>query len=142
MYGLQYRGMALSRSRRSSGGASLAVAAILLCLGAFLSWAEAAPDVPVSPSVGHSSHVDRGSSGHQADGSYLAGPAEEADDGDKSPVNADLLTALLLAFFFGVAVGSPLVKARGYDAFWSSGVVHRPSFVVRQHPASLGVFRL
>jgi hypothetical protein len=69
-------------------------------------------------------------------------PAEEAENDDKGPVNTGLLTALLLALFFGMAAGWPLANGRGHEAFCSSGVTLRLLFVPRQGSPSLGVFRL
>ena len=76
-------------------------------------------------------------------GSYLAVPGEEAQDSDRGPVNASLLTALLLAFCFGAMIGWLLAIDWGQEAFRCSGITGRPSFVTtRKDRPFLGVFRL
>lgn len=140
-HGLQYDPMAHSDSWRFRSVASLSAVAALLCLlGAFsiATW----PEAPASLAVAGSTHVEQGSAGNPLAASYLAVSADEVENGDKSPLKAGLLTALLLAFFFvGTAGWSP---ASGY-AQWvarSPGVAPLPSFVPRHNPPSLGVFRL
>jgi hypothetical protein len=131
--------MTLSWSWRYSSGASLA-AAVLLCVAAYLSWI--AYEVPAIQTTAHSSQIEQRADGHPLSASYLAGPAEEAEDDARAPVNADLLTALLLAFSFGMSVGWLLANGRGQETLHSSGVARRPSFVVGEDPPLLGVFRL
>ena len=76
-------------------------------------------------------------------GSYLALPGEEAQDSAREPVNAGLLTALLLAFCFGAMIGWLLANDRGQEALRASGITGRPSFVTtRKDRPFLGVFRL
>ena len=76
-------------------------------------------------------------------GSYLAVPGEEAQDSARGPVNAGLLTALLLAFCFGAMIGWLLANGWGQEAFRSSGITGRPSFMTtRKDRPFLGVFRL
>jgi hypothetical protein len=76
-------------------------------------------------------------------GSYLAVPGEEAQDSGRGPVNASLLTALLLAFCFGAMIGWLLANDWGHQAFHSSGITGRPSFVTtRKDRPFLSVFRL
>jgi hypothetical protein len=76
-------------------------------------------------------------------GSYLAVSGEEAQDSARGPVNARLLTALLLAFCFGAMIGWLLANDWGQGAFRSSGITGRPSFVTtRKDGPFLGVFRL
>jgi hypothetical protein len=131
-------------SWRFSSGASLVAASVVLCLGALVLWTATGPEVSATPAMADSSQLDQGANGdqHPLNGSYLAVPAEEAEDSDKGPVNADLLTALLLAFSFGMTVGWLLANGRGQEAFCSSGVGPRLSLCPRQDPPSLGVFRL
>ncbi len=131
--------MTLFGSWRFSSGTSLA-AAVLLCTVAYFSWI--ASDVPAIQTTAHSSQIEHRASGHALTASYPAGPAEEAEDGARGPVNAALLTALLLVFSFGVSAGWPLASGRGREAFRSSGVARRSSFVVGEDPPFLGVFRL
>jgi hypothetical protein len=76
-------------------------------------------------------------------GSYLAVPGEEAQDSGRGPVNAGLLTALILAFCFGAMIGWLLANGWGQEAFRSSGITGRPSFMTtRKDRPFLGVFRL
>ena len=75
--------------------------------------------------------------------SFLAVPGEEAKDSGRGPVNAGLLTALLLAFCFGAMIGWLLANDWGQQAFRSLGITDRPSFVTtRKDRPFLGVFRL
>ena len=76
-------------------------------------------------------------------GSYLAVSGEETQDSGREPVNAGLLTALLLAFCFGAMIGWLLANDWGQEAFRSSGITGRPSFMTtRKDRPFLGVFRL
>jgi hypothetical protein len=135
--------MTLVGSWRFSSGASLVAVATLLCLlGALLSSSATGPEVPATFTIANSPQMEQGNNGYPLAGSYLAVPAEEAENGDKGPVNAGLLTALLLALFFGMAAGWPLANGRSRKAFCSSGVALRLSFAPHQDPPSLGVFRL
>jgi hypothetical protein len=132
-------GMTLFGSWRFSVGASLA-AAVLLCAAAFLSWTVS--ELPAIQTTADSPRIEHGANGHPLTGSYLATPAEEAGEGARDPVNADLLTALLLAFSFGMSVGWVLANGRGQEAFCSSGVARRSTFAVGEDLPFLGVFRL
>jgi hypothetical protein len=78
------------------------------------------------------------------EGSYLAVPPEEKEEVDKQPVNADLLsTLLLLALSFGATGVWLLINGRGQGALCSLGIDRR-----RWLPSALearpfwGVFRL
>ena len=76
-------------------------------------------------------------------GSYLAVPGEDAHDSARGPVNAGLLTALLLAYCFGAMIGWLLANDWGQQAFRSSEITGRPSFMTtRKDRPFLGVFRL
>ncbi len=136
--------MTLFDSWRFSSGASLVAVAALLCLlGAYLSSSATGPEVTTTLTMANSPHLEQGANGCPLTGSYLGVPAEVAENDDKAPVNAGLLTALLLAFFFGMAAGWPLANGGGHQAFCSSGVALRLLvFVPRQNSPSLGVFRL
>jgi hypothetical protein len=132
-------------SRSLARSAPLAAAAVLLCVGVVLLWLGDEAEAPGSTTGAHYSQVDLGTNGegHPPTGSYLSATGEEAKDGDKRPVNADLLTALLLACSFGAIVGWLLSNAPGPEAFRSSSITRRPSFViVREDAPFLGVFRL
>jgi hypothetical protein len=89
--------------------------------------------------------MDQGANGNELplNGSYLAVPDEEAQDSARGPVNAGLLTALLLACCFGAMIGWLLAYHWGQEAFPSLGITDRPSFVTtRKDRPFLGVFRL
>ena len=77
-----------------------------------------------------------------ADGTYLVAFGDETEIGEKSPLNAELLTMLLLTLFFGLSVGWLLRNAQRQGALSSLAVVH-PSFATTcEDLPSLGVFRL
>jgi hypothetical protein len=77
--------------------------------------------------------------GQPPPGIYLAPIGEEAKEGDKGPVNAGLLTALLV--LVGAIFGWLLSNNAG--AFRSSNITYPPSFVIAREDAPfLGVFRL
>lgn len=134
--------MAHFGSWRFSSGASLVAVAVLLCSGAFLSWSATGPELPASLAVGYSSQMGQGTNGQPPNGSYLALPAEESESAEKGPVNAGLLTALLLAFFFGMALGRRFTEARGAECFLPPSDTLLLSFFHRRDPPSLSVFRL
>jgi hypothetical protein len=131
--------MRLFRSWRSARGTSLLAMVILLCLGACLSLLPTELEVSAALTPAHSSPLDQG-----ANGAYLAVPQEEAEDADKDPVNAGLLSELLLVFCFGAIVGWLLANGRGQRrSFRFRGLDHRLSFVTSLEDRSfLGVFRL
>jgi hypothetical protein len=138
--------MKLFRSGWFARVASLLLIVILLCAGAFLSLLPTGLDVSAALTKAHSSHVDQGTNveSHPLEGSYLAVPLEETEDVDKHPVNADLLTALLLlAVSFGATVVWLLTNGRGQGACRSLGIERRWWFVSALEDRSfLGVFRL
>jgi hypothetical protein len=122
--------------------------AVLLCLGLFLSFlslAATGSKVPSAFGMANVAHVHQEANGNAPplDGTYLLAPAEEAEDTVKRPVNADLLTMLLLAAScFGASVGWLLTNSQRQGAFCSLGVVH-PSLVTSLEDRSfLGVFQL
>jgi hypothetical protein len=119
---------------------------MLCCLWVLLSFPVTAPAVPsalAGPNVGH---VDRGAgaSAPLLNGSYPLTPAEEVQQTDRHPVNAHLLTMLMLACSFGASVLRMLLtNARrqgatcswiGDDRGWLS--------VTYEEPSLLAVFRL
>jgi hypothetical protein len=135
--------MRLLRSWSFARSASLAAAAVLLCIGVFLPWLGSGPEAPRSLTGLHYSQVDQGTNGggHTLTGSYPAALGDEAKDGDKGPVNAGLLTALLVMFW--AIVGWPLSNDPGPEAFRSSSIIRRLFFVIaRENSPFLGVFRL
>jgi hypothetical protein len=90
--------------------------------------------------------MDRGANGSAPlpGGSYPLTPAEEPQEADRPPVNAYLLTMLVLACSFGTSV---LMMALTNS--WRQGVIcswigddRRWLAVAYEEPSLLGVFRL
>ena len=116
----------------------LAACASLLALGVgnllFLS----ATGPAISPAPG--AHAVRGVDGHPQSGGQLAVLGGDVEEGDKGPVNALLLTALLLAASLGITAGWRL--AYGRPGTPGAGCP-RPSFLpAREDAPFLSVFRL
>jgi hypothetical protein len=90
--------MRLFESRLNARVVSLLAMVILLCAGTFLSLVPTGLEVPAALVKAPSPHVNQGTNGdwHPLDPIYLAISAEEAEETDKHPVNAELLSALLL----------------------------------------------
>jgi hypothetical protein len=86
--------------------------------------------------------LETNGNGHPLDGTYLAAPGEEAKDAEKYPLNAELLTMLLLVVSFGLSVGWLLRNAQRQGALCSLGVVHASFATTCEDLPSLGVFRL
>ena len=122
--------------------------AVLMCSQRLEVGSQASKILPMAhlPSV---FHVDNGPNDHPKKVGYLAVPAEEAENGDERPVNAERLTALLLVAFMGAGFGlllggklllrrSRLVQPNGRRFLPSFG---RPS---PQRPTAplISVFRL
>jgi hypothetical protein len=125
---------------------------VLCCLGVLLSLPLTAPDVSDVPEV-HSAlaganveHVDRAANAPATlpDESYPLMPAEEAQETDSPPLNAYLLTMLMLACSFGASVLRMLLtNARRQGAICSWSGDDRPWLAVaHEDPSFLGVFRL
>jgi hypothetical protein len=139
--------MRLSKSRRFARGVSHVAA--LLCLGVLFSLL-AVPTtgsaVSSALTIANVAHTDQGANGNAPppDGSYPLTPGEELQDTDKRPVNADLLTMLLLTVAsFGVGGGWLLSKAQRQGASCSLLCVVRPSLAnACEDLPFLGVFRL
>jgi hypothetical protein len=133
-----------NRSRYVARFGSLVVA-LLLCLGIFLLPLRASgSEVPSAVATANLLRVDQEINGnsHLLDGIYLVAPAEEAEGADKYPLNAELLTMLLLTISFGASVGWLLRNVQRQGALCSLGVV-RPSFATAcEDLPFLGVFRL
>jgi len=122
---------------------------MLLCLGSFLSLpattASDVPDVPSALAGANVGHVDRGANAPAPlpDESYPITPAEEAQKTDKLPVNAYLLTMLVLAVAsFGASVLWLLTNARRQGAIYSLGAVRASLNTACEQPSFLGVFQL
>jgi hypothetical protein len=122
---------------------------MLCCLGVFLlSLPLSAPHVSSALAGAHVGHVDRGANAPaplpNPNGSYPLMPAEEVQQTDRLPVNAYLLTMLLLACSFGASVlRTLLTNARGQGAIFSWSADDRGWLSVAHEDSSfLGVFRL
>jgi hypothetical protein len=123
---------------------------MLCCLGVFLlSLPLTAPHVSSALGGANVEHVDRGANAPTPlpNGSYPLMPAEEAQQTDRPPVNAYLLTMLMLACSFGASVLRMLLtnarSARRQGAICSwSGDNLRWLDVAHEDPSFLGVFRL
>jgi hypothetical protein len=129
---------------------SVVVAVLLLCLGfslTLLSLPARGSQNPSAFGMANVQSVDQGPNREAPpqDGTYY--PFALAEEADKEPVNAGLLTMLLLAVsFFGASVvGWLLTNAQGQGAlcFSSLGVVGEVLGRVREdYLPFLGVFRL
>jgi hypothetical protein len=137
--------MRLFGLRRLTHCASLLAAILLLCLAPLLFWSATGAEAPGPHAKADWSQMGQGANGNvlPLNGSYLAVPGEVAQDSGRGPVNAGLLTALLLALCFGAMIGWLLANGWGQKAFRSSGITGRPSFMTtRKNRPFLGVFRL
>jgi hypothetical protein len=127
----------LSRAWRFTRGVSL-LAAFLVCLGAFLCVVPTELEVCTALRAAHSHPLDRG-----ADEGYLAvAQEEEAWGTDKVPVNADLLTMLVLGLCFGSSFGWVLTNTQRQRAACSLGEVGRSFASACEDLSFLGVLRL
>jgi hypothetical protein len=132
------------RIRCVARGGSLVVA-FLLCLGVILLPLPATgSEVPSAPAMANLPRLDQemNGKGHPLDGIYVVAAAEEAEDADKYPLNAGLLTMLLLTVSFGLSVGWLLRNAQRQEALCSLGVVRLSVATAREDLPYLGVFRL
>ena len=126
----------------------LLLAGMMLCyLGVFLrSMPLTASNVPSALAGANVGHVDRGANAPAPlpDGSYPLTPAEEVQETYMPPVNAHLLTMLLLACSFGASLlRMVLTNARRQGATCSwLGDDRRWLSVAYEEPSFLGVFRL
>jgi hypothetical protein len=120
----------------------------MLCfLGVFLlSLPLSAPHLSSALGGANVEHVDRGANGSAPlpNGSYPLMPAEEAQQTDRPPVKAYLLTMLMLACSFGASVLRMLLTnalRQGAICSWIGD--DRPWLTVaHEEPSFLGVFRL
>jgi hypothetical protein len=144
-YFMETRGLKCEkRSRYVARGVSVVVA-LLLCLGVFLLPLPATgSEVPSTLAMGNLPSLDLATNGngHPLEETYLVAPAEEAEDGEKSPLNAELLTMLLLALCFGLSVGWLLRNALRQGAFCSLAGVRSSFATICEDLPFLGVFRL
>jgi hypothetical protein len=130
--------MGLSGSWRFAHSAALvAVVVLLLVVGTFLSWSATESGAPLT-----GSRVVQGTNAYPPSGGQPAVLEGEAER-DQSPVNAGLLTALLLASFLWASAGWSLAYDPRHAAPCSLGVPGGPSFeAAREDEAFLSVFRL
>jgi hypothetical protein len=120
---------------------------MLCCFGVFsISLPHTAPHVSTALAGANVEHVDRAANGSAPlpGASYPLTPAEEVQEADRHPVNAYLLTMLLLACSFGTSVlmmaltnswrQGAICSWIGDDRGWLA--------VTHDEPSLLGVFRL
>src|SRR5215207_5146854 len=132
------------RSRYVARFVSVTVA-LLLCLGIFLLPLPASgSEVPSALAMANLPSLDLATNGnpHPQDGTYLVAPAEETEEADKYPLNAELLTMLLLALSFGLSVGWLLTNAQRQGALCSLAGVRSSFATICEDLPFLGVFRL
>jgi hypothetical protein len=132
------------RFRYVARGVSLVVA-LLLCLGVFLlPLPTTGSEAPSAVTMTNMARLEliANDNGYLLDGTYLVAPGEEAEDGEKSPLNAELMTMLLLTLCFGMSVGWLLRNAQRQGAMCSLAVVHPSLAITCEDLPSLGVFRL
>ena len=120
---------------------------MLCCLGVFsISLPHSAPHVSSTLGGANVEHVDRAANAPAPlpDGSYPLTPAGEAKESDRHPVNAYLLTMLMLACSFGASVLRMLLTNALRQGAICSGIGddRRWLTVAHEDPSFLGVFRL
>ena len=120
---------------------------MLCCLGVFLlSLPHSAPHVSSALGGANVEHVDRAANAPAPlpDESYLLTLAEEAQETDRPPVNAYLLTMLMLACSFGASVLRMLLTNAGRQGAICSWIGDDRGWlaVAHEEPSFLGVFRL
>ena len=115
-------------------------------MGAFLSLLPTGLEVPAVLTKVHSSYLNQATNGdwHPLESSYLAVPPDETEEVGKQPVNAELLSVLLLlAHSFLATVVWLLINGRGQGALGSLGIGQRRWFVSALEARPFwGVFRL
>ena len=130
-------------------GVPLLLVEVMLCCLALLPSlpATTAPDMSEAPSALAGAEEDGGVNAPLPEGSYPLTPAEEAKGKDKSPINAFLLTMLVLVRVasFGASVLSLVTMnaRKRWGAICPWDVEVRPWLAAtREKPSFLGVFRL
>jgi hypothetical protein len=144
-YSMEARRLRCENRFRYVARGGLLVVAFLLCLGFFLlPLPTTGSEVPSALAMANSPRFDQetNGSGHPLEGTYVVAPAEEAEDADKYPLNAELLTMLLLVLCFGATVGWLLRNAQRQGALCSLAVVHPSLATTCEDLPFLGVFRL
>ena len=134
----------MNRFRYVARGVSLAVS-LLICLGVFLIplpiTASEGPSVLAVANLPRADQETNGDS-NPLEGAYLFAPAEEVEDAEKHPLNAELLTMLLLTVCFGLSVGCLLRNAQRQGGLCSLAVVGQSLATSCEDLPFLGVFRL
>jgi hypothetical protein len=120
---------------------------MLCCLGLLLSLPSTTSDAPSALAGVNVGHTDRRAEAPPPvpAGSYPLAPAEELQETDKGPVNASLLTMLLLALvYFGACIGWLLLTNARRQAVMCCSLVDDGWWLAVAHegPSLLGVFRL
>ena len=125
---------------------------MLCCLVVLLSLPLSVPEVSDVPGVASAlaganvGHVDRAANAPAPlpDESYLLTPAEEAQETDRLPGNAYLLTMLMLGCSFGASVLRTLLTSAGRQGATCSWIGDDRAWlaVACEEPSFLGVFRL
>jgi hypothetical protein len=129
-------------------GVSVVVAVLLLCLGLSLTLLSLPARGSQDPSAFEMSNVQSVDQGANRDAPPLDGthyPFALAEEADGDPVNAGLLTMLLLAAaFLGASVVWPLPNAQGQGVlcFSSLGIGEVMGSAREDYLPFLGVFRL
>jgi hypothetical protein len=121
------------------------VVAFLLCLRVFfLPLPATGSEVPSALAMANLPRFDleTDGNGHPLDGTYVVAPGEEAEDAEKYPLNAGLLTMLLLVVSFGLSVGWLLRNAQRQRALCSLAVVRSSLATTCEDLPFLAVFRL
>jgi hypothetical protein len=121
------------------------VVAFLLCLGVILlPLPVTGSEVPSALALANMPYLDIETNGNAPplDETYFVGSVEEVEDSEKSPLNAELLTMLLLVVSFGASFAWLLRNAQRQQTLCFLAVV-RPSFAsVCEDLPFLAVFRL
>ena len=132
------------RCRYVPRGVSLVVA-FLLCHGVFLQPSlVTGSEVPSAVNMADLPSVEllANGNGFPLDGTNFVAPVVEAEDAEKDPLNAELLTMLLLTASFGAIVGWLLTIAQRQGALCSFAVVGPSLASACEDLPFLGVFRL
>ena len=124
----------------------LLLAGVMLCwLGIFLSLPASAPELPSAfVRADAAQEMDGGAHAPPLDASYPITAVEEIQQTERHPVNASLLTMLLITLSFGASVlWMATNERRRRAASCSWGVQDRRWLAVAcEGPSFLGVFRL
>jgi hypothetical protein len=123
----------------------LSVAVMLCWLGLLFSLpATSTPELPSAFARAEAGHMDGGANAPPLDGSYPITIAQEIQQTDRHPVNASLLTMLLLSLAFGASVlwrATNDGRRLAASCSWSDD--YRQWLAVAcEGPSFLGIFRL